>query len=328
MELAEVAGDFVMSSSASPTSSAARSCSVVAAVDFAFASVTEGVAVVPAGTLAAAVTPVSEAAAVLAWAPSEVITGVCAALTAVAGGDAMYCDSSAMVAAMALGSVLPLPSGVSESSVVGFASADFAGAALAVLGSALAPAPVCASSCRKFGALPPGACVAVDPPEMSVLADAADPAVPPAPLPPPAPLRTERDRPPAPLGVGALLDVAVPLEGDVPLDDGASPLEDGVPLAEGALLDEGAALDDGVPLERGAPLEAAAVLAVPVAPLDPAAPTAEEVPEPVLGAAPPSRLAMPPLEPREREAGPFEAAVEDETDSRPTAMHSVRWAAL
>src|SRR6185437_2466759 len=122
MESAELAFDFARSSSASPTSTAARSCAAVAVVDFAFASVGEAAPVVPAGTVAAAVTPLSEAAAALAWAVSEAVGAGGAAFAAAAGGDAIYCDSSAMAAAIALGSVLPLSSGALVSSVVGFAS--------------------------------------------------------------------------------------------------------------------------------------------------------------------------------------------------------------
>lgn len=284
----EVVAVFVVCASASPTSSAARSCSVVAAAElFAFVSVAELAPVVPTGALAAAATPVSEAVAALVWAVSEALGGRGAALAADAGGDAIYCESSAIAAAMALGSVLSLSAGVLVSSAVGFASADFAGAGVAALGSAFASAPDCASSCRKFGAPPPGACVAGDPPGVAGLAGAAVPFDPVAllgllgPVAPLAPLPAELDRPPAPLDRAVPLDVA------------------GVSGAPAALLDPGAA---------------APGLALPE-------------PAPAFGAPPPSTLAMPPLEPR-GEAAPVEAAGEVETDSRATPMYSVRWAAL
>src|SRR6185312_7603909 len=232
-----------------------------------------------------------EVAAALPWVVLEAAGGG-AALAADAGGEAMYCESNARVAAMALGSVLPLSSLVLLSSVVGCESADFAGAGAAALGPAFVPA-ACASSCRKLGASP-GACVPADPLAAAGLAEPLvpfDPAVPPVPLGPPlppAPLPAEPDRPLAPLDWPA------------------------------------------VPLDRAELLEAVGLLAPEAARLDPGAAVPGVVPEPApaFGGPPPSRPVMPPLEPRDEEAAPVEAAGEEETDSRATPMHSVRWAAL
>jgi hypothetical protein len=192
---------------------------------------------------------------------------------------------------MAVGSVLPLSSGVLVSPVVGFASGDCAGVGLAAFGSAFAPALDCASSCRKFGALPPGARGAVDPLVAAALAGAAalfDPAAPPRLLGAPAPdalLPAELERSPAPL-------------------------------------------DCVEPLDRAEPLDAAGVLDAAAAPLDPAVPGVVPGPVPALAAPPPSRVPMPLLEPRDEEPAPVEAAGEAETDLRATPMHSVRWVAL
>lgn len=290
---------------------------VVVAELFAFAVGAEVAPVVPAGAVAAAVTALIEVAAALPWVVLEAAGGG-AALAAEAGGEAMYCESNARVAAMALGSVLPLSSLVLLSSLVGCESADFAGAGAAALGSAFVPA-ACASSCRKLGASP-GAWVPTDPLAAAGLAEPVvpfDPAVPPVPLDPPlppAPLPAQLDRPLAPLdGPPALLDLAS-------LDELA------------ALLDRSLAPLDwpAVPLDRAELLEAAGLLAPEAARLDPGAAAPGVVPEPAaaFGGPPPSRPVMPPLEPRDEEAAPVEAAGEEETDSRATPMHSVRWAAL
>jgi len=275
----------------------------------------------PATTLAAAVTPLSEAAAALVWAVSEAVGCGGAALAAGVGGDAIYCESSAMAAAMALGSVLPLSSGVFVSSVAGCVSEDFSAAGAAALGSPFAPALDCASSCRKLGASP-GACVAADPLEPAGLAEAAVPFGSPAPpvlLGPPAPtapLLAELDRPPAPLD-----------RPSAPLDGLLAPLERPLAPWQGPL----APLDGPLaPLDRVVPLDAAGVLGAAAAPLDLRAAVPGVVPEaePVFWAPPPSRAAIPPPEPRDEGAAPAEAAGEEETDLRATPMHSVRWAAL
>jgi hypothetical protein len=180
----------------------------------------------------------SDAGAALVCVAPEAVGGG-AALLADAGGDAMYCESRTIAAAMALGSVLLLSSGVFVSSRVGCASVDFAGAAFEALGSAFAPALDCASSWRKFGT-PPG-CAAVEPLELAALPCGAVPFAAAAPaalsgpvLPLPAPL----DRPPE------ALDCAVPEPA-------------GVFGAAAAPLDPGAAAPAGVPDPDPAPAFAA-----------------------------------------------------------------------
>ena len=242
----------------------------------------------------------------------------------------MYCESKARAAAMALGSVLAVSvlSADFVSSAVELEAGDLPGAALVAFTSLFAAALLAvdrASICRKFGT-PPAACV--EPPELEpAVAPAGAPVLPDRPVPvllglPPAVFAAALDLP------GELDPPAVlgPLEPPAALEP-LPPSERLLPLAAPGLPDAFAPLAAPAPLELPlADLPDGAVSDPAAAPFE-VAPVPDAPAEPVPPLAAPPRSAAMPL-PEAREEAPVGAGGEEEIDSRPTPMHSVRARAL